>query len=174
MSERLSCRFAHPANTTTSPPLIDTLIGQWLPAWRPRARIKEVQHPKSCLYDPGVVRAILGWVRDPLEAAERGPLLESLVFHELRAAMNEQSVGGALSYWARHREPRWPLCGSEVKASTTWRREFGSSLVTLREDGTLASAYGVYLGRERLRDRGVTVLPLVKFMRVLAADKVLG
>src|SRR5687768_4654953 len=34
--------------------LIDTLVGSWLPAFRPRARIKEVQHPKFYFFDPGL------------------------------------------------------------------------------------------------------------------------
>jgi predicted AAA+ superfamily ATPase len=162
--------------------LVDTLVAAWLPAWRARARIKEVQHPKFYLFDPGVVRAILGRLRDPLEAAERGPLLETLVFHELRAAMNEQNLGGALSYW---RTPSgsevdfvWTRgrrqVGIEVKAASTWRREYSATLSTLRAEKALTAAYGVYLGTERLKDRGVTVLPLMEFVRDLSEGAVLG
>lgn len=65
--------------------LADTLIGAWLPAWRPRAKVKEVAHPKFYLFDTGVVRALSRRLREPLDSAERGALLETLVFHELRA-----------------------------------------------------------------------------------------
>src|SRR3990167_145614 len=38
--------------------LVDTMLGSWLPAWRPRARVKEIGHPKFYFFDTGVVRAI--------------------------------------------------------------------------------------------------------------------
>ncbi|TAK73962.1 MAG: ATP-binding protein, partial [Gammaproteobacteria bacterium] len=38
--------------------LIDTLIGNWLPAWMPRAKVKEAAHPKFYFFDCGVVRGI--------------------------------------------------------------------------------------------------------------------
>src|SRR5712692_1854330 len=68
--------------------LVDTLIGAWLPAWRPRAKVKEVQHPKFYFFDTGVVRALSGRLHEPLTDAERGPLLETYLLHELRAWIN--------------------------------------------------------------------------------------
>lgn len=56
--------------------LVDTLVGTWLPAWRPRAKMKEVAHPKFYFFDPGVVRALAGRLREPVGAEERGHLLE--------------------------------------------------------------------------------------------------
>lgn len=162
--------------------LVDTLIGTWLPAWTPRARMKEVQHPKFYLFDTGVTRALAGRTREPLEGAERGHLLETLIFHELRAAMNEQGLGGALSYW---RTPSgtevdfvWERgkrrVGIEVKASGVWRREYGTSLATLREEGAISSAVAVYTGQERLKDRGIQVYPVRDFLRALTTGEVLG
>jgi predicted AAA+ superfamily ATPase len=49
--------------------LIDTLIGFWLPAWHPRAKVKEVVSPKFYLFDPSVVRGLAGRLREPLEGA---------------------------------------------------------------------------------------------------------
>lgn len=162
--------------------LVDTLIGTWLPAWRPKARIKETQHPKFFLFDPGVARATLGRVREPLEDAERGALLETLVLHELRAAINEQNLGGTISYW---RTPSgsevdfvWERgrkrVGIEVKASRTWRREFGGSLAELRAERTLTSAFGVYTGSSSLKAGEVLVYPLSEFCRQLTAGRVLS
>ncbi len=162
--------------------LIDTLIATWLPAWRPRARIKETHHPKFFLFDPGVVRGLAGRLREPLEAAERGPLLETLVLHELRAAISIQNIGGDLSYW---RTPSgnevdfvWERgkrkVGIEVKASGTWRREYASTLVDLLAEGAITSAFVVYGGKERLVDRGVSVLPVAEFLSELTAGTVLA
>jgi predicted AAA+ superfamily ATPase len=173
---------ARPTVTRYFEVLIDTLIGTWLPAWRPRARIKEVQHPKFFLFDAGVVRGLGGRLREPLEAAERGSLLETWVLHELRAAIDVQGLGGNLSYW---RTPSgseidfvWERgrrrVGIEVKAATTWRREHAAPLAALREEGELGAAFGVYTGAHRLVERGVTVLPALEFARELAAGRVLG
>jgi predicted AAA+ superfamily ATPase len=162
--------------------LVDTLIGAWLPAWRPRVKVKEVRHPKFYLFDTGVVRALSGRLREPLEAAERGMLLETLVFHELRAQIAYSGCGGELSYyrttsgsevdfvWTRGRH----AIGIEVKASARWRPEFGRPLADLHRAGVAAGCYGVYLGDRQLRDGPIWVLPLHAFLRELARGRVLA
>jgi len=161
--------------------LIDTLVGTWLPAWQPRAKVKEVKHPKFYFFDPGVVRGVSRQLREPLAEDERGRLLETLVLHELRAWMQFRGSGGRLSYW---RTPSgsevdfiWTqgkkAVGIEVKAGTRWRGEFGRSLRELRAAGALTRCYAVYLGTARLADGEVTVLPLKEFMKDLAQGRVL-
>jgi predicted AAA+ superfamily ATPase len=162
--------------------LVDTLIGTWLPAWRPRARIKEVAHPKFYLFDPGAVRALAGRMREPVGREERGSLLETYVLHEVRAWMNRSGCGGQLSYW---RTPSgtevdfvWSRgatsVGIEVKAASRWRRGDATALAQLLGAKTVRRAYGVYLGRERLRQDGVLVLPLVDFLARLSGGDVIG
>jgi uncharacterized protein len=161
--------------------LIDTLVGAWLPAWRPRAKVKEAAHPKFYLFDCGVVRALSGRLREPLDSAERGTLLETLVFHELRAHTAYSDRGGTLSYfrtpsgtevdfvWTRGRH----RVGIEVKAATRWRTEHGRALRDLHEAMALTSCYGVYLGDTQQQDGTVRVLPLHVFLRELGAGKIL-
>jgi len=161
--------------------LADTLIGAWLAAWRPRAKVKEVRHPKFYLFDCGVVRALARRLREPLEGAERGVLLETLVFHELRAQIAYSGCGGELSYyrtpagtevdfvWTRGRS----AVGVEVKASERWRPEFGRALADLHRAGVLSACFGVYLGDRALRDGPVRVLPVHEFLRQLAGGRVL-
>lgn len=162
--------------------LVDTLIGTWLPAFRPRARIKEVAHPKFYLFDSGVARSLARRTREPIEGAERGPLLETYVLHELRAFIQDSSVGGELSYWrtpsgsevdfvwvrGKHR------VGIEVKASPRWRSEEGRSLRELHSALGLHRAVAIYLGERTLHDDGLQVLPLAQFLRALGAGDVLG
>lgn len=161
--------------------LTDTLIGCWLPAWRRRAKVKEVASPKFYLFDPGVARALAGRLREPLEAVERGFLLETWMLHELRAALAIQNLGGELCYW---RTPSgsevdfvWARAaravGIEVKASATWRREFGGPLKTLVADKIVGAGFGVYTGTAELKDGPLRVLPLNVFLRELAAGRVL-
>ncbi|OFV87769.1 MAG: hypothetical protein A3J75_03240 [Acidobacteria bacterium RBG_16_68_9] len=161
--------------------LIDTLIGVWLPAWRPRAKVKEVGHPKFYFFDPGAVRALAGRLREPLSDDERGRLLETSMLHELRAWINRSGCGGQLSYW---RTPAgsevdfvWSRAtravGIEVKAANRWRRGDGAVLTQLHGDKKIRRAFGVYLGREALRDGPVDVLPLRQFVQRLASGTVL-
>jgi predicted AAA+ superfamily ATPase len=162
--------------------LVGTLIGVWLPAWRPRRKVREVAHPKFFFFDPGVVRALLGKLRDPLESAERGHLLETLVLHELRAWMSIGNTGGTLSYW---RTPSgseadfvWTRgassVGIEVKSAKQWKGEHGRVLHEMLEEKVVQKAFGVYLGREALKKGKLEILPLEGFLRRLEAGKVLS
>jgi len=162
--------------------LVDTLVGTWLPAWRPRAKIKELRHPKFYFFDPGAVRALSGRLLDTLGEAERGPLLETYLLHELRAWIQRSGCGGELAYW---RTPSgseidfvWTrgakTVGIEVKGTRRWRREDGAALSSLHAEKTIRNAFGVYLGREVLRPGPVLVLPLRHFLERLYAGDVLA
>lgn len=162
--------------------LIDTLIGVRLPAWQRRAKVKEVASPKFYLFDCGVARALAGRLREPIDGAERGFLLETLILHELRATIAYENIGGELRYW---RTPSgsevdfvWTRArravGIEVKAAAAWRREFGGPLKSLIADGIVQSGFGVYTGTAELKDGPLRVLPLQKFLKALAAGNILG
>jgi predicted AAA+ superfamily ATPase len=162
--------------------LVDTLIGTWLPAWRPRVKVKEVRHPKFYFFDTGAVRALAGRLREPLSDQERGHLLETYVFHELRAYLNRSGCGGQLAYW---RTPAgsevdfvWTRAGKavgvEVKGATRWRQGDGAALKQLAAQQHVERAFGVYLGRESLRDGPALVSPVREFLQRLAAGRVIG
>lgn len=162
--------------------LTDTLIGYWLPAWRKRAKVKEVASPKFYLFDPGVARALAGRLREPLDGFERGFLLETWILHELRASIAILNTGGELHYW---RTPSgtevdfiWSRAhravGIEVKAASTWRPEFSASLNILLAERVIQSAFGVYTGSVELKAGKLRVLPLKKFLSALAAGDVVG
>lgn len=161
--------------------LIDTLLGVWLPPWRPRARVKEVGHPKFYFFDPGVVRTITGRVRDPLSDLERGALLETYVLHELRAWIATSGCGGDLHYW---RTPSgsevdftWTRTrrsvGIEVKSSSRWRRQDGAVLEQLLAEGVVRRAFGLYQGTRALRHGAIEVLPVTEFLRRLWTGEIL-
>lgn len=162
--------------------LIDTLIGTWLPAWRPRAKVKETSHPKFYLFDTGVVRALAGRLREPIEATERGFLLEALILHELRSHIAYSACGGELTYyrtpsgaevdfvWSRGGRS----VGIEVKATARWRSEHSRALEELLANATIARGFGVYLGERALVDGPIRVLPVQLFIQELAAGRVLA
>jgi len=160
--------------------LVGTLIGVWLPAWRPRIKVKEVAHPKFYFFDCGVVRATQNRVREPLEAVERGPLLETLVLHELRARINSTNFGGEIFYWGTPSGAEvdfiWSrgdrAVGIEVKAVSKWKTEFGNALNQLSNEKRLQRCFAVYLGDVRLKDLAIHVLPLKEFMKDLARGEI--
>lgn len=161
--------------------LIDTLVGAWLPAWRARAKVKEVGHPKFYFFDPGVVRALSRRLREPLDGSDRGTLFETWMFHELRAHMAYSGSGGELSYW---RTPSgsevdfvWSrgrhAVGIEVKASPRWRSEYGRPMKELIRAGKIQRGFAVYSGENALHDEELRVLPWANFLRELGRGHVL-
>ena len=113
---------------------------------------------------------------------ERGTLLETFVFHELRAQMAYAAIGGELAYyrtpsgteidfiWTRARA----AVGIEVKASERWRPEFARALNELHANGVIQRAFGVYLGDRPVQDGAVRVLPIAAFLHELTAGRVLA
>ena len=147
--------------------LEDTLIGWYLPAFRNRAKVKEVAHPKFYLFDCGVQRALAGLHRDKPSAAEQGTLFETWIINELRALDAWRGHGGQFFYW---RTPSgnevdliWRLgkqaAGFEIKSGTRWKPEFNKGLEALLDSGDISSAYGIYRGEQRLKVGAVTILP---------------
>jgi uncharacterized protein len=108
-------------------------------------------------------------------------LLQTLVFHELRAQIAYSDCGGDLSYyrtpsgtevdfvWARADH----AVGIEVKATERWRPEFSRALLELQSSGVIATAWGVFLGERPLQVGPVRVLPLHMFLGELVAGRVL-
>ncbi|MDO8596674.1 MAG: hypothetical protein Q7R45_08620 [Sulfuricaulis sp.] len=63
--------------------------------------------------------------------------------------------------------------GFEVKSGGAWRSQQSKALKELVAAGSLERAYGIYLGRDVLRDGPVEILPLQEFQRRLRAGRIL-
>ncbi len=153
--------------------LVDTLLGFWLPAWKPRVKVKEVEHPKFYLFDTGVQRALQGLSRDMPERADRGHLFESWLVHEVRAAIAYAGVGGQLYYWRTPSGTEVDLIWQrgrraiafEFKSHASWRAQDSKGLDTLLENGAVQRAYGVYAGERSLREGSISVLSTNDFCK---------
>ena len=163
--------------------LVDTLVGSFLPAWQPKAKVREYRKPKFYLFDPGVVRAILDLADEPLADGDAGALLEGLILHELRAAISYQGLGGEISYWSvpgsKEVDFIWSKGSSrrvavEVKSSRKWRTEYASTINELLDAGLLTRGFVVYRGTERYRSGRVTALPVVDFLHLLYTEEFWG
>lgn len=161
--------------------LVDTLIADWLPAHRPRAKVKEVALPKLYWFDGGVLHAAAGGFDQPLSADWDGILLEHLVLHEIRSYMHYLGVKGSLGYWATPSGSEvdfvwWrgsEMVAIEVKSARRYRREYRAGIRSLL-GGTSARTYVVYRGDAELDDEGTRVLPLEVFLRRLHGGDIIG
>jgi predicted AAA+ superfamily ATPase len=161
--------------------LVETLIGSWLPAWRPRAKIKEVALPKFYWFDPGVLHAAAGGFDQPRPADWDGVLMEHLVHHEIRSHLHYAGVKGSLGYWATPSGTEvdfvwWHgrnIVAIEVKNGRELRREWKKGIDALR-GGADAKAYIVYRGDRELELDGTRVLPLDMFLSRLHAGGIVG
>ncbi len=161
--------------------LEDTLIGWRLPAWRKRAKVKEVAHPKFYLFDCGVQRALAGLQRDKPSRAERGALFETWVLNELRALNSWGSHGARFHYWRTESGTEVDLIwqrgaravGIEIKASAEWKESFNRGLRTLLETGDIERAFGVYGGERELRFGEIRVLPYRTALELAWAGRLL-
>lgn len=162
--------------------LVDTLLGSWLPAWMPKAKVREIAHPKFYFFDSGVVRAIQKRLYDKPSAIERGLLFETMMFNELKAHIAYEGVGGELFYWRTSDGAEvdfiWKrgetVVAIELKSAERWKDEFQSGLNKLRLSAVSINAcYGVYTGEDILRKEFGLVLPWQIFLKELAGGRIL-
>jgi uncharacterized protein len=157
--------------------LIDTLIGYWVPAWKLKKSTKQISHPKFYLFDTGVARALSGRLPYPPSREELGPLLENLVFNEVRAYLSYKKLRYQPQFWSSYNgtevdlffETKQGYVGVEIKAAENWQKKFGRGLVRMRQEMAPAEikGYGVYRGKRPAKVDGIDVLPVELFFRKL-------
>ncbi len=124
----------------------DTLLGSWLPAYRPRAKVKEVARPKFYFFDTGVLHAAAGGFRQPTPSDWRGVLMEHWIHHELASFLEYSRSKGTLGYWRTASKSEvdfvwWygeKVVGIEVKAAKTIRSRQLQGIRSLSENRPLA------------------------------------
>jgi len=169
--------------------LTDTLIGHFLPAWRPGLKVREAAQPKFYWFDPGVARAASGLLRDPADRLWQGTSLETLMYHELRV-YNEISRKHRPIFYYRTasgvevdfiietaiRRPASPphLVAIEVKRAERWDRTWDKALRGLAENTGIQvdRLIGVYCGQRSYRFDQVEVWPYGDFVKALFAGEI--
>ena len=164
--------------------LTDTLLAHFLPAYRPRLKVREGAHPKFFWVDAGIARVAAGLLRDSLDRAWKGASLESLIYHELRV---HNSVAGKHRHLAYYRtaagveidflietrkqqsdRPAHVVC-VEVKLSPRWDRRWERAMRDLQKLGGIIAdkMIGVYTGERSYHFDGLDVWPVEVFLRNL-------
>jgi predicted AAA+ superfamily ATPase len=157
--------------------LVDTLIGFWLPAWKLKSATKQVQSSKFFLFDPGVARALTGRQAYSPTPEERGPLLETLVLHEVRAYLGYTGRSYPLFFWRTYDGAEVDLLfettdgfvAVEIKSSARWEKRFHRGLRRLRSDlgADRTTCFGLYLGARSALWDDVRVMPVLDFLKML-------
>lgn len=171
--------------------LVDTLLGHFLPAYRPNVKVREVARPKFYWFDPGVARAAAGLLFDPADRPWLGTALETLVYHELRVYNQTANRHRPIFYYRtpagveidfvietrkrRQGSPAHVVC-IETKLSTNWRSAYEKPMRSLADSGgnrlAVDRMIGVYTGKRRYDFGDVTVLPVAEFLAQLYAGEV--
>jgi predicted AAA+ superfamily ATPase len=169
--------------------MTDTLLGHFLPAWRPGAKVRERAHPKFYWFDSGVARAAAGLHRDPADRIWRGTALETVIYHELRVFNETARKHRPISYYrtpmgvevdfvieTRKRQSGNPprVVAVEVKLSSKWDRSWEKPMRDLAAQPGIEvdRCFGVYTGERSYRFDSVQVLPVPEFLTALHAGKV--
>lgn len=152
--------------------LEDLLLAWRVPVFARRAQRQLVAHDKLYLFDTGVFRSLRP--AGPLDRREEieGAALEGLVAQHLRAwaAYRDPRIG--LHYWRTRSgvEVDFVLYGEnafaaiEVKRAAKFERSDLSALRAFGQDYPEAQRALLYLGRERLRIDGISVIPCAEFL----------
>jgi len=158
----------------------DTLLGSWLPAYKPRAKIKEAAAPKFYWFDSGVLNAAVGAFKQPMPSDWMGVLFEHTVHHEIASYLAYSGTKGSLGFW---RTPSgseidfiwWygsKAVAVEVKASKEFRKDFLKGIRAFSEQIQLDSSYVVYNGDKELSVEGTWILPFKSFAKRLHAGEI--
>lgn len=151
--------------------LEDLLLAVRLPVFQKRAKRKITTHPKFYYFDVGVYRALrrVGPL-DPVEEIE-GAAIESLVFQELRACIDNHSIDAELYFYRTQSKTEidFVVYGAaifvaiEVKRSSRIQKKDLDPLREFAADYPKAKLLMIYLGEEeRVTEEGIRLIPLAK------------
>ncbi len=164
--------------------LEDTLLGHFLPAYRPGAKVREQTHPKFFWFDPGVARAAAGLLFDPVDRIWKGSSLETLILHELRVYNHTQNKNRGIYFYRtgsgieidfvvetkkRQQSTDPHVVCLEVKLGEKWDRRWEKPMRSLsdHEGIHVDRMIGVYTGARTYHFDGVDVLPVNEFFEQL-------
>ena len=164
--------------------LEDTLLGHFLPAYRPNVKVREQTHPKFYWFDPGVARAAAGLLFDPVDRFWKGIALESMIYHEFRVHNLTHNRNRPIYFYrtgsgteidfvieTRKRQPssKAHIVCMEVKMAEKWDRRWESPMRSLDKSGRIHvdKMIGIYTGKRAYHFEGIDVLPVKDFLKRL-------
>ena len=169
--------------------LEDTLLGSFLPAYRPNLKVREQTHPKFYWFDPGVARAATGILYEPVDRLWLGAALETLIFHELKVYNQMSGRHCSLFFYRtasgveidfiietqkRRLNSKPHVVCIEVKMAEKWKKEWERPARSLNDNSGIVveKMIGVYTGRQKYNFNGFQVLPIIEFFDELFSGNI--
>jgi len=164
--------------------LEDTLLGYFLPAYRPNIKVREQSHPKFYWFDSGVARAAAGLLFDPVDRLWKGTALETLIYHELRVYNHIQNKNRPICFYRtgsgaeidfvietqkRRQMSRAHIVCIEVKSAEKWQRKWEKTMRSLAKNDRIHvdKMFGIYTDNRTYHYDGINVLPVTDFLKRL-------
>jgi len=164
--------------------LEDTLLGYFLPAYRPNVKVREQTHPKFYWFDSGVARAAAGLLFEPVDRFWKGTALENMIYHELRVCNLTQNKNRQISFYRtgsgveidfvieirkRQASSNAHIVCLEVKMAEKWNRKWERPMRLLSSSDRIHvdRMIGIYMGKRAYHFDGLDVLPLEDFLKRL-------
>ncbi len=169
--------------------LQDTLVGTFLPAYRPNLKVREQSHPKFYWFDPGVARAASGFLFQPVGRLWLGTALETFIFNELRIYNQSSGRNFPVYYYrtaagseidfvieTRKKNPDsnpHVVC-IEIKLSDKWKNEWEKAVRSIAGESNIEvdRMIGVYTGSQRYDFGKFQVMPVIDFLKDLHAGNI--
>lgn len=170
--------------------LEDTLMGNYIDAFCPGFKSKEVSHPKFYLFDPGVVRACAGLLNQSLESEYLGFMFETFMLGQIKACLSYNlkfypvyhysvSTSYDIDFVIMSKKPVMSKGGSfvnvEVKYGSKFKSEWTKGLLdfeALAHKHQITS-HIVYTGKDLMEVQGVKVWPVDRFLEALFGGDIL-
>jgi predicted AAA+ superfamily ATPase len=164
--------------------LEDTLLGYFLPAYRPSVKIREQTHPKFYWFDPGVARAAAGLLFEPVDRLWKGIALENMIYHELRVYNLTQNRNRPISFYRtgsgveidfvietrkRRSSSNAHIVCLEIELAEKWDRKWERPMRSLSKSDRIHvdKMIGIYTGKRAYYYDGIDVLPVQDFLERL-------
>ncbi|MDL1974963.1 MAG: AAA family ATPase [Deltaproteobacteria bacterium] len=164
--------------------LEDTLLGYFLPAYRPSVKIREQTHPKFYWFDPGVARAAAGLLFEPVDRLWKGIALENMIYHELKVYNLTQNRNRPISFYRtgsgveidfvietrkRRSSSNAHIVCLEIKLAEKWDRKWERPMRSLSKSDRIHvdKMIGIYTGKRAYYYDGIDVLPVQDFLERL-------
>lgn len=159
--------------------LTDTLLGQWVPAWRKRQKRRIVAAPRFYFFDVSLVNDLTQRGRLAPGSSDFGLAFEHFIFMEIRARLAYSGSRRGLTYWRTSSglEVDFILGDAEtaveVKSSEEPTTNHTKGLRAWKEDNSKSRCILVCrASRARRTGEGIDILPWQRFLEELWTDKV--
>jgi len=169
--------------------LEDSLLCHFLPAYRPKVKVREQSHAKFYWFDTGAARAASGLLYDKLDQIWSGTALETLIYHELRVYNKIANKYRPVYYYRtstgleidfiieikkqQFSKPAEIIC-IEVKNSKKWDHRWEKPMKSLAAESKLIvkKMIGIYRGKYSYIFNEVEVLPVETFLNELFSGNI--